>query len=82
MATTPYELIGGVYLSNRAYMNITGCFVDWCCLNKIDDEYITRDDISKFIKDTRNLFEEKEDVVRAALRKDYRYFDKEYLLDL
>ena len=82
MATTPYELIGGVYLSNRAYMNITGCFVDWCCLNKIDDEYITRDDISKFIKDTRNLFEEKEDVVRAALRKYYRYFDKEYLLDL
>lgn len=81
MATTPYDIINGVYLSNRAYMNITGCFVDWCCLNKINDEDVTKEDIAKFIKDTKHLFNEKEDVVRAALRKYYRYFNKEYLLD-
>ena len=81
MATTPYELIDGIFLSDRAYMNITSCFLDWCCLNKLDDENVTKEDIAKFIKDTKHLFEEKEDVVRAALRKYYRYFGKESLLD-
>ena len=80
MATTPYELINGVYLDNRSYMTIISFYTDWSYFNKVIDETASTEDINKFIRDIKGLTDEDVDIIKAALYKYFAYINREYIV--
>lgn len=80
MATTPYEVVNGVYLDTRTYMTITNMYLDWCYFNKVDDETASTEDINKFIRDVRSLVNKDVDTIKAALYKYFSYINREYIV--
>lgn len=81
MATTPYELVNGIYLDNRNYMKIISFYTDWSYLNKIEDETASNEDIKNFIRDIRNLTDCNVDTIKAALYKYFKYLNREHIVN-
>lgn len=82
MATTPYEVINGIFLDNRSYMIVINFYTDWSYFNKVTDETASTEDIERFIKDIKNLTDKDTDTIRASLFKYFSYLDKENIVKI